>query len=70
MQAIRDTDFFVLAEFREKAQALKVSIAGQTKEERIAALQGFVGPFLKRLQNNGWSQRDRILTLVTIWDEV
>jgi hypothetical protein len=70
MQAIQDTDFFVLSEFREKATALKSSIEGQTKAERVAALQGFVGPFLKRLQNNGWSQRDRILTLTQIWNEV
>jgi hypothetical protein len=70
MQRIEDTDFFILREFREKATPLKVQTEGLSKELRTAAISGFVGPFLKRLQNNGWSQRDRMVTLVQIWSEI
>lgn len=69
-QRIEDTDFFILREFREKGTTLKSQTEGLSRELKVAALQGFVGPFLKRLQNNGWSQRDRILTLTQIWNEL
>ncbi len=69
-QAIQNTDFFIRKEFREKATALKPTVEGKTVAERTAALQGFVGPFLKRLQNNGWDQRTRKATLVQLWSEV
>ncbi len=69
-QAIQNTDFFILREFREAAAALKPQIEGKTREERLKALSGFVAPYLKRLENNGWPQRERMLTLVKVWDEV
>lgn len=70
MQSIQNTDFVILKEFREAAVPLKAAIEGKDRAARVAALEGFVGPYLKRLQNNGWAQRDRILTLTQIWYEV
>jgi len=70
MQRIEDTDFYILREFREKATPLKTQTEGLSRELKIAALQGFVAPFLKRLENNGWNQRDRMVTLVQIWNEI
>ena len=69
-QAIQDTDFFILKEFRDAASVLKPQVEGKTREERIEALSGFAAPYLKRLENNGWGQRERMLTLVKIWSEV
>ena len=67
-----DTDGQVLMEFRAAAAALKpkVDYVNATKEQRVQQLSGFVGPYLKRLADLGWPQRERILTLVKIWDEV
>jgi len=71
MQRLQDTDAFILMEFRDAATAKKASIdPTASKEARVAQLSGFVAPFLKRLADNGWGQKDRILTLVQIWNEV
>jgi len=69
-QRIEDTDFYILREFREKATPLKAQTEGLSKELKTAAISGFVGPFLKRLENNGWDQRTRMVTLVQIWSEL
>ena len=70
MAAIQNTDFFILKDFREAATAMKPQLEGLDKQQKVDALQGFVGPFLIRLRDNGWPQRERILLLVEIWNEV
>jgi hypothetical protein len=69
-QRIEDTDFFILREFREKAAPLKAQTNELTMELKRAAISGFVAPFLKRLENNGWDQRTRMVTLLEIWSEL
>jgi len=69
-QRIEDTDFFILREFSEKAALLKAQTNELTPELRKAAISGFVAPFLKRLENNGWDHRTRMVTLLEIWIEL
>ena len=69
-QRIEDTDFYILQEFRRKATPFKAQTDELTMELRMAAIAGFVGPFLKRLENNGWDQCTRLVTLVQIWSEL
>lgn len=68
---MKETDAGVLMEFRAAADTLRsqpgwgeLNIADRTEQLII-----LVGPYLKRLGNLGWSQRDRMVTLIRVWNE-
>jgi len=67
--AISETDAGILMEFRATAQALRDSFVAENTHplERQPRINAMVKPYLKRLAENGWSQRDRMIVLVEIW---
>jgi len=73
MQALKDTDAYILTEFRAEAETLKSAFASglfPTRDERKARLNTMLAPFLKRLADNGWSERDRILALIEVYETI
>jgi hypothetical protein len=71
MQSLKDTDAVIFMDFNAAGKDVKSKLdANATREDRIKMLSGFVSPYLKRLAANGWSQRDRMLTLIQLWDEI
>lgn len=67
MQRLQDTDAFILMEFSVAAKALKAR--NLPNMEKVEAIKEMVRPFLKRLEDNGVSQRDRMLMLLRAYNE-